>query len=59
MIKAVQYGLGIGLILVGIAGLFLPFLQGVLLIILGVFVLRAHSIKSAWITIKEKVTRKK
>ena len=57
MKKVVQYGLGIVLILVGIAGLFLPVLQGVLLVILGVVVLRAHSLGTAWATIKEKAGR--
>lgn len=54
MLKAVQYGLGISLILLGIAGLFLPILQGVLLMILGVVVLRAHSLGNAWLSIKQK-----
>ena len=57
MHKAVQLGLGIGLILLGIAGLFLPFLQGVLLIVLGVFVLRADSSKDLWLYLKEKKAR--
>lgn len=53
MIKPLQYGLGIALIIVGIAGLFLPFLQGVLLIILGVFVIRAHRITNVWSEVKD------
>ena len=55
MIKALQYGLGISLILVGIESLFLPLLQGVLLILLGVFVLKADSTKGAWQDVKNKV----
>ena len=47
MMKVVQYGLGIGLILIGIAGLFLPLIQGVLLIVAGFLVLRAHNIPKA------------
>ncbi len=54
MIKALQYGLGISLILVGIAGLFLPLLQGVLLILLGIFVIKADSNKGVWQSMKEK-----
>jgi uncharacterized protein YqgC (DUF456 family) len=53
MLKSVQYGLGIGLIIIGIAGLFLPLLQGVLLIILGIFVLRAHKAGSVWSGVKK------
>lgn len=46
MLKVVQYGLGISLVLLGIAGLFLPFLQGILLILLGVAVIKADDIRS-------------
>lgn len=45
MFKPLQYGLGIALIIIGIAGLFLPFLQGILLIFLGAAVLKADSLK--------------
>lgn len=54
MMKAVQYTLGIALILVGIAGLFLPLLQGVLLIVLGIFVLKLDASKGIWKSMKEK-----
>ncbi|MBW2972213.1 hypothetical protein KY359_04220 [Candidatus Woesearchaeota archaeon] len=59
MLKVVQYGIGISLILLGIAGLFLPFLQGILMIVLGIVVLRAHKAGDVWLTIKEKVVRAK
>ena len=59
MLKVVQYGLGIGFILIGIAGLFLPLLQGILFIVLGIFILRAHSLRGAWETLKEKAGRVK
>ncbi|MBU2561780.1 MAG: hypothetical protein KKD17_05780 [Nanoarchaeota archaeon] len=59
MLKAMQYGLGIGLILLGIAGLFLPFLQGVLMIVLGVIVLRADRMGDVWIIIRQKAARLK
>ena len=58
MIKAVQYGLGILFIILGIAGLFLPFLQGILFIVIGVLIIKAPSIGHAWKTIKEKVRLK-
>lgn len=54
MMKAVQYTLGIFLIILGAIGLFLPVLQGVLFIVLGVFVLRADNMSDAWQSIKEK-----
>ena len=47
MMKALQYGLGISLIIIGIAGLFLPVLQGVLFILAGVVVLREENVKTA------------
>ncbi len=53
MMKAIQYGLGILLIMIGVAGLFLPVLQGVLLILLGVVVLRADSLKNAGANLKD------
>ncbi len=59
MIKAVQYGVGIGLILLGIAGLFLPFLQGILLIVLGIFVLRAERMGDVWQGIRHRMSRRK
>jgi len=55
MFKPLQYTLGILLILLGIAGLFLPFLQGILLIVLGVFVLRADKVSGVWSDIKDTV----
>lgn len=42
-----QYGIGIGLILLGIAGLFLPVVQGILFIVSGFLVLRAHNFGKA------------
>ncbi len=45
MLKSIQYTLGIVLIIRGIAGLFLPILQGLLPIGLGVLVLRGHRVK--------------
>ncbi|MFC1742024.1 hypothetical protein ACFL3V_05810 [Nanoarchaeota archaeon] len=54
MLKALQYGLGISLLILGIAGLFLPILQGVLLIALGIFVLKAHKMSDVWPNVKEK-----
>jgi uncharacterized protein YqgC (DUF456 family) len=44
MTKAIQYGVGIGLIIAGIIGLFVPLLQGVLMIIAGVVILKADKI---------------
>ncbi len=52
--KSIQYGIGILLIIIGIAGLFLPILQGLLLIALGVIVLRADHLKTVWPDIKDK-----
>lgn len=37
--KIIRYILGWGLIGFGIIGLFLPFLQGILMILLGIFIL--------------------
>jgi uncharacterized protein YqgC (DUF456 family) len=54
MIKAVQYGLGISFIILGIAGLFLPFIQGILFIVIGVLIIKAPSMAHAWERIKEK-----
>ena len=54
MNKALQYTIGIVLIVVGIAGLFLPLLQGVLLILLGVFILKADTSRGIWTAMKEK-----
>ena len=54
MIKAVQYGLGVGFIILGVAGLFLPILQGVLMIALGVFILKAPNMTDCWKQIKHK-----
>jgi|GEM_PF-3126058 uncharacterized protein YqgC (DUF456 family) len=54
--------LGITLIIVGIIGLFLPFLQGVLMIVTGWALLMGKSVnrelKKAWSFIKTKVTRR-
>lgn len=44
MTKAIQYGVGIGLIIAGVIGLFVPLLQGVLMIIAGVVILKADKI---------------
>ncbi|MFH1064207.1 MAG: hypothetical protein V1729_03950 [Candidatus Woesearchaeota archaeon] len=54
MLKTIQYTLGISLILLGIAGLFLPILQGILLIGLGILVLRGHKVKDVWHNIRRK-----
>ncbi|MBN1544344.1 hypothetical protein JW898_02675 [Candidatus Woesearchaeota archaeon] len=57
MLKALQYGLGTGLILLGIAGLFLPLLQGVLMIVLGMLILRADKAGDIWMLVQQKVAR--
>ena len=54
--KAMQYGLGIGLIILGILGLFLPVLQGILFLVAGFLVLRAHNLKKATRTLKHHLT---
>jgi uncharacterized membrane protein YbaN (DUF454 family) len=53
-----RIGLGVLLIAFGIAGLFLPFLQGVLMILLGVLLLKADSFGHAWRIVKKKLKRK-
>jgi len=40
--KYLQIGLGYGLLALGVAGLFLPILQGILFIMLGLLVLSYH-----------------
>jgi|GEM_PF-6758865 len=57
ILKSLQYALGVLLILVGIAGLFLPILQGILLIALGVVVLKADKISTVWPDVKSKTKR--
>jgi uncharacterized protein YqgC (DUF456 family) len=54
LLKGLQYGIGITLIVVGVIGLFVPVLQGVLMIALGVFILRAKSIPHIFQTIRKK-----
>lgn len=55
MIKAAQYGLGIAFILIGIIGLFLPVIQGILFIIAGFLILRAHNLNTATKTLKNHI----
>jgi exosortase/archaeosortase family protein len=45
---------GISLIILGVLGLFLPFLQGILLIALGILVLKGHKINLRTLKIKNK-----
>ncbi|MBW2964043.1 hypothetical protein KY363_01160 [Candidatus Woesearchaeota archaeon] len=54
MNKVAQYTLGIFLIVLGVIGLFLPVLQGVLFIVLGIFVLREGNVSNLWQSIKDK-----
>jgi len=54
-----RVGLGVLLIAFGIAGLFLPFLQGVLMILLGVLLLKADNFGHAWHMVKKKFKKKK
>jgi uncharacterized membrane protein YbaN (DUF454 family) len=57
MMKALQYSLGIGLIILGIIGLFLPILQGILFIVTGVVILRADSMQEAWFIFSRTISR--
>ncbi|NQU78990.1 hypothetical protein HQ545_04440 [Candidatus Woesearchaeota archaeon] len=52
MKKAVQMSLGIILIMMGVVGLFLPILQGLLLIACGVLVIKGGSIRDVGTVIK-------
>ncbi len=55
--KMLTISFGVSLVLLGIAGLFLPILQGWLMIFAGLAVLSPHSRRARWIlkTLKEKV----
>lgn len=55
MNKPIRYGMGISIILLGIAGLFLPILQGILLITLGILVIKGGGIRKNWNDLKKKV----
>ncbi len=59
IIKAVKITIGIILIVVGIAGIFLPIIQGILLIIAGLFLLGIKKEKlKEWINkSKKRITR--
>jgi uncharacterized protein YqgC (DUF456 family) len=51
--------IGVVFILIGVAGLFLPILQGILLIALGILILRADKVGDVWSMVKKKLKRKK
>jgi uncharacterized membrane protein YbaN (DUF454 family) len=57
-LKALRIALGVTLILVGIIGLFVPVLQGILFILLGLAILEAHFIKTFFSRICDKLKRK-
>lgn len=51
--------IGIILIAIGILGLFLPLLQGILLIIIGIALFENKSIKEAIVSFVDKIKRKR
>ena len=51
--KLIKCIVGFSLILIGIAGLFLPILQGIILIVLGIVVLKSEELKDVWGKFKE------
>ena len=66
--KIVDWVVGVSLIIVGIAGLFLPVLQGIVLIVAGFAVLSRHSkwaravynrMKQVGRTVRDRVTRRR
>lgn len=54
MAKAVATTIGIFLVVLGVFGLFLPLLQGILLILLGVFILKNRNMSYQDIKLKFK-----
>ncbi|MBX9831172.1 hypothetical protein K2X40_04410 [Candidatus Babeliales bacterium] len=53
-----RYGkkvLGVVLIIVGVVGIFVPFLQGILLILAGLFLLGNHTLANKLFALKERV----
>jgi len=57
-LKALRIAAGVTLILVGIIGLFVPVLQGVLLILAGCAVLELPWVKVLFLKIRKKFKRK-
>ena len=57
-LKALRIAAGVTLILVGIIGLFVPVLQGVLLILAGCAVLELPYVKTLFLKIRKKFKRK-
>lgn len=56
--KVIKKIIGITLIIAGIIGLFLPFFQGVLMIILGLILLGNHKLKNFVIKLIKKIKKK-
>lgn len=56
--KVIKKIIGITLIIAGIIGLFLPFFQGVLIIILGLILLGNHKLKNFVIKLIKKIKKK-
>ena len=58
MDPGIKKGIGILLLILGVIGLFLPIIQGVLLILAGTAVLKGGSIKDNLKDMKNKLRRK-
>lgn len=56
--KVIKKIIGITLIIAGIIGIFLPFFQGVLMIILGLILLGNHKLKNFVIKLIKKIKKK-
>ena len=59
MNPVLRKGVGVFLIVLGVIGLFVPILQGVLFILLGVSVLKSRSLRKSWKELKERRLKKK
>lgn len=56
--KVIKKIIGIILIIAGIIGIFLPFFQGVLMVILGLILLGNHKLKNFVIKLIKKIKKK-
>jgi len=57
IIKVLKLSAGIALLVIGVIGIFLPIIPGILLIILGMFILEIDKEKKLITWIKEKIRK--
>jgi hypothetical protein len=56
--NALRVGLGMIFIIIGVAGLFLPFLQGILMIVLGMLIIKADKVGDIGHIVRDVLKRK-